>query len=39
MSVDKNVAYEISIINSHNIQSNKMHCIVLRYSILQYLVN
>jgi hypothetical protein len=25
--------------NSHNIQSNKMHSIGFRYSVLQYLVN
>jgi hypothetical protein len=29
----------LSIIKSHNIQRNKTHCIVSRYSILQYLVS
>jgi hypothetical protein len=31
--------WALSIIKSHNIQSNKMHSIVFRYSMLQYLVN
>jgi hypothetical protein len=29
----------LSVTESHYVQSNKTHCIVFRYSILQYLVN
>jgi hypothetical protein len=36
--VKRNVCWYIYDI-SHNIQSNQMHCIVFRYSVLQYLVN
>jgi hypothetical protein len=34
----KNLLRKINI-KPHNIQSNKMHCMVFRYSILRYLVN